>query len=168
MSSDDKTSSDLTKKFNSLSWHDQAELCGLTLIKAVTGVIREDVKKHLWKYPFHVALAAFLTLPIPVPGTGIVKIPLAIGVAAAIVKWGPEKWWVRERLAPVFNKQALMETNKDFISSDVAHPEKLHVHKVALTKHVMKGALADLGATLAYPYVKVQDALKKPQNPQKS
>lgn len=63
----------LTPEFNKLSCRDRLTLGAAAFVKETTGLMRRDVERHPWIYPFYVLPAICMT----VPGGFVVGLPLS-------------------------------------------------------------------------------------------
>ncbi len=71
----------LTPEFNKLSRRDRLTLGAAAFVKETTGIMRRDVEKHPWIYPFYVLPALCMT----VPGGFVAGLPLSVYIIDAAV-----------------------------------------------------------------------------------
>jgi hypothetical protein len=162
----------LTPEFNKLSCRDQLTLVTAAFVKEVTGIMRRDVERHPWIYPFYVLPAICMT----VPGGFVVGLPLmgymidaAVQAVAgsAVATLGPElamlaafpaaavagklaydhgRPWAQRiyngMASSVFNKRALVNDHAAHFLSGAEGSPRLD--KSAVTKETTRKAVHDL------------------------
>lgn len=123
---------DLTSVFNGLSMINRLQLRAAAALETLTGVVRDDTKKHPWMYPFYVVYMVVLLTPLPFPFASKI-------LEAATLAWvymGLTAWtrWVKGRLKEAFNKENLVKNHEEHIEADpdVAGRYKLDYKSLAL------------------------------------
>lgn len=127
--------------FNKLSLIDRTALRSAALTREVTSVIREDVERRPWTYPFYAAYLGFILLPIPVPGANVGPVLLMVGWAQ--MEMTPWARWANARMKRVFNDAALMKESENFLEMAAEKPGEAKVKHVDLAKHTFNHTMKD-------------------------
>jgi hypothetical protein len=155
MTEEKNTPHNLAAAFNSLSGIDKAKLKAAAVAGTLTDFIREDTKKHPWKFPLYAAYMATLVEPIP---TGGVLLFFSIASAYAASRL-PNPWSrrLKQRLDASLDKQAVAEKLREFIVPDPDKPQGWRVDNVKLAKSTLKQGLSDTRQSAESAYGSLQD-----------
>jgi hypothetical protein len=140
----------LTGLFNNLSLPGRLQLRAAAMTNALTGIIRDDTKRHPWAFPLYAAYLVLLTIPLPTFGiaTGLAVLG-AVCAASLNNSWSR---WIRGRLKESFNKEAVAGRLRDFIVRDETRPGQWRVDSWALTKHTSRESWRDTFNAAAHAY----------------
>lgn len=129
----------LKDKFNGLSKADRAKLKSAALVKAVTGLIRDDTARKPWKYPFYAAYLLIVATPVP----GGVLLLAATGLWLRYSK-SQIALETGERIKTAFNECNLIREHEKFVVADSDIAGKYRVrNNMALIADTTKKAWQD-------------------------
>lgn len=150
---------DYSAVFNGLSGKGRVTLKTAATFDAITDFIREDTKRHPWRFPFYALYMSMLVIPVPLFG-----VPAAIAGAAVLCaryEVGGVGKRLNTHLKQAFQEAVLAERYQEHIQPDTSGSGRYAVRPWGLAWHSAKYGFKNARIAASEAYEAAKDYILK-------